>query len=75
MNVETATFLSLWFSFHIADISSAKSIDSNFMLEGAGHHIDVTFIDWCGPHDNFPFASNSHERCTNDGEGDSLSFT
>ena len=43
------------------------------MLEGAGHEVDVTFIDWCGPHDIFPFASQSYERYTNDGEGDPLS--
>ena len=43
------------------------------MLEGAGHDVDVTFIDWCGPHDIFPFASQIYERCKNDGKGDPLS--
>ena len=42
------------------------------MLEGAGHDVDVTFIDWRGPH-IFPFASKSYEHCTNDGKGDPLS--
>ena len=38
------------------------------MLEGAGHDADVTFIDWSGPHDIFPFASQSYERRANDGK-------
>ena len=57
-------FLISWFSFNISDIFS---IDSNFILEGAGHDVDLTCIDWCGPHDIFPFASQSYERCTNQG--------
>ena len=47
-------FLISDFFFNEAEISSAMTIDSNFIWEGAGHHVHVTFIDWFGPCDIFP---------------------